>query len=154
MAIVGARLTNEKALIEAIEDAFAIWADESINQAHWEDQFKDMEKWDWNGYTTRKNGETVYSPRDIYDLGDLYRSGIDSFYVEQVSDGSVAHWHWDAKNNSGQEYAFYVHYGTNKHPARPFTDDIALEASFFRKAPGKALKLAMKKELNKISEVS
>lgn len=162
MAITGARLTNEKALIEAIEDAFATWADEDINRAHWQDQFMDMGKWQWDGYTTRKNGEVVYSPRDIYDLGDLYRSGVDSFYVEQTTGGSIAHWHWDARNNkknesgksSGEEYAFYVHYGTEKHPARPFTDDIALDVSFFRKGPGKALKLRMNAELSQISRMS
>ena len=107
---------------------------------------------DFTLWTERKNGLLVTSPRDIYDLGELYRSGIESFTMERGSSMATAKWHWDATNASGREYAWYVHegLGTNATPRR-FTDDISIAASFFRKAPGKALKLRVNKHLATIN---
>jgi hypothetical protein len=134
-----ARIVNQKLIEEALLNAFDKWAKEDINEAHWDDQFKDMGKWSWDGETRRKNGEVVDSPRDIYDLGDLYESGVKSFKLNRTSNGTEANWHWDATNSSGEEYAWYVHEGTSKMEGRPFTDDISMPSSFFRKGPGKAL---------------
>jgi hypothetical protein len=134
-----ARIVNQKLIEEALLNAFDKWAKEDINEAHWDDQFKDMGKWSWDGETRRKNGEVVDSPRDIYDLGDLYESGVKSFKLNRTSNGTEANWHWDATNSSGEEYAWYVHEGTDTMKGRPFTDDISMTSSFFRKGPGKAL---------------
>jgi hypothetical protein len=134
-----ARIVNQKLIEEALLNAFDKWAKEDINEAHWDDQFKDMGKWSWDGETRRKNGEVVDSPRDIYDLGDLYKSGVKSFKPNRTSNGTEASWHWDATNSSGEEYAWYVHEGTPKMEGRPFTDDISMPSSFFRKGPGMAL---------------
>jgi len=134
-----ARIVNQKLIEEALLNAFDKWAKEDINEAHWDDQFKDMEKWSWDGETRRKNGEVVDSPRDIYDLGDLYESGVKSFKLNRTSNGTEANWHWDATNSSGEEYAWYVHESTDTMKGRRFTDDISIPSSFFRKGPGMAL---------------
>lgn len=150
MAIVGAKITNIKAIENAFLNAFEQWAEEDINDAHWDDQFKD-EKWQYDGSTERKNGLVVTSPRDIYDLGELYRSGVESFSFSKGPSGAEANWHWDAKNSSGKEYAWYVHEGIGTNStARPFTDDISVPSSFLRKAPGKALMLRVQESLNAI----
>ncbi len=151
MAVISARIIGGKRIEQALIDAFAKWAEEDINDAHWDDQFKDMDQWEWPGETRRRNGEVVDSPRDIYDLGDLYESGVKSFKLNRTVAGVEANWHWDATNSSGQEYAYYVHEGTRLMPGRPFTDDIAIPSSFFRKGPGKALELRVQEELDKIN---
>ena len=153
MAIVNATITNSKSIEDALLNAFAYWAEEDINEAHWEDQFRDMDRWQWDQETKRRNGTTVSSPRDIYDLGDLYESGKKSFNLDRSGGAIAARWHWDAKNSSGQEYAAYVHDGTWFMDARPFTEDVAppVAQAFFRKEPGKALKLEVQAELNKIN---
>lgn len=137
MRAVGTRLINAQKLVNAIANAFENWATEDIDDAHWDDQFRDMDRWDWSGETRRKNGEIVDSPRDIYDLGNLYRSK--QYSLVKTVNGIEAKWSWNATNNSGQEYAYYVHEGTAKTDARPFTDDISIPSSFKRKAPGRAL---------------
>ena len=152
--VIAARLINQKTIEQALVQAFNTWADQDINQAHWNDQFKGS-KWEHSPLTRRENGETVGTPRDIYDLGSLYQSGVDSFKLTKSSSLIEASWHWDARNRSGQEYAWYVHEGkgTNDPYARRFTDDISIAASFFRKAPGMALKLRISTELNKINAI-
>lgn len=151
MAIVGATLVNAKAIENALIAAFEEWAKEDINEAHWEDQFKD-DFWDYDNETRRKNGQVVTSPRDIYDLGLLYESGVNSFDSRRTSNGAEASWHWDAKNSSGKEYAWYVHEGRGTNvTARPFTDDISIPSSFFRKAPGMALVGRVQDALSDIS---
>lgn len=148
MAIVGAKIVNPEFIENALVAAFETWAKEDINEAHWDDQFKDMSLWKYDNETRRKNGEVVNSPRDIYDLGNLYRSGIDSFHTEKGSNAVTAYWHWDATNQSGEEYAWRVHEGKASNvEARPFTDDIAFAPTFFMKAPGRAFKLRVKQAL-------
>jgi hypothetical protein len=151
MAIVNATVINAKAIEEALVKAFETWVEEDINDAHWSDQFQD-DQWDYDGETQRKNGQVVTSPRDIYDLGLLYQSGVESFTTFRDGNGASANWHWDATNGSGKEYAWYVHegLGTNR-TARPFTDDISIPSSFFRKAPGMALIARAQAALDKIS---
>lgn len=151
MATVNAKLINAHLIEEALVKAFEIWASEDINDAYWDDQFKE-EKWKYDGATERKNGLVVTSPRDIYDIGELYRSGIESFRFSQTANEAKASWHWDAKNNSGNEYAWYVHEGVGTNvTARPFTDDISIPSSFFRKAPGRALKLRTAEALERLN---
>lgn len=139
-----AKLINTQGIEEALVTAFSQWATEDINDTHWREQFTEA-RWDYDGKTRRKNPKAPIrdadSPRDIYDFGRLYKSGVDSFAL--VSDGAVvnASWHWDAKNSSGREYASYVHNGTGTNrTAREFTDDISIPSSFFLKKPGMALK--------------
>lgn len=151
MAILGAKIINAHVVENALIAAFETWAKEDINESHWDDQFRDMSRWKYDNETRRKNGEVVYSPRDIYDLGDLYKSGINSFRTEKEDDAVTAYWHWDATNKSGEEYAWRVHEGraTNVE-ARPFTDDIAFAPTFFMKGPGMAFKLQVKQALAKL----
>ncbi len=151
MAIVGARLSNQDDFEKAIIEAFKQWAEQDINGAHWDDQFRDMNKWQWDQETRRRNGETVFSPRDIYDLGALYESGINNFRLDNTITGAEAYWHWNARNENGDEYASYVHNGTRFMDGRPFTDDIAIASSFWRKAPGKAFKLRVQKAMDELN---
>ncbi len=153
-----ARIINQKLIEQALLDAFDQWADEYVNDIHWEEQFDDMSRWEWSsktgrtdGKTQRKNGEIVGSPRDIYDLGKLYQSGVDSFKLNRTANGTEANWHWDATNSSGEEYAWYVHEGTETMKDRPFTDDISVAPAFFRKAPGKALLRQVQQSLSQFS---
>lgn len=149
MAIVGAKLINPESIENALIQAFETWVKEDIDDAHWDDQFKNMAKWDYDNETRRKNGEVISTPqRDIYDLGLLYQSGIDSSVIENTGAMVTANWHWDATNASGKEYATYVHDGRGTNvKARPFTDDISVASSFFLKAPGKAFKLRVGKAM-------
>ena len=151
MAIVGAKLINPESIENALVQAFETWVKEDINKKHWDEQFKNMSKWDYDlgdKPTVRKNGEVVDSPRDIYDLGFLYQSGIDSSVVENTGTMVTANWHWDAKNTSGKEYAIYVHEGRGSNTtARPFTDDISVASSFFLKAPGINFRLRVSKAM-------
>jgi hypothetical protein len=154
MAIVGAKLINAKIIENALVQAFETWVKEDINKKHWDEQFKNMSKWDYDlgdKPTVRKNGEVVDSPRDIYDLGLLYQSGIDSSVVENTGTMVTANWHWNArsgKDQSGKEYAIYVHEGRGSNTtARPFTDDISVASSFFLKAPGINFRLRVSKAM-------
>ena len=149
MAIVGAKLINPESIENVLIQAFETWVKEDINDAHWDDQFKNMAKWDYDNETRRKNGEVISTPRrDIYDLGLLYQSGIDSSVIENTGAMVTANWHWDATNASGKEYATYVHDGLGTNvKARPFTDDISVASSFFLKAPGMAFKLRVRKAM-------
>lgn len=145
-----AKIINQQLIEKALLDAFSQWAEDDINDAHWDDQFKE-DKWKYGNITKRKNGEEVGSPRDIYDLGDLYRSGVESFTLTIEANRARANWHWDAKNQSGEEYAWYVHEGRGTNvTARPFTDDISIPSSFFFKAPGRALQLRVQQHLDSI----
>jgi hypothetical protein len=152
MIIVGAKFNNSASLERALVNAFKRWAEEDINKTHWDSQFGD-EKWEYNNETKRKNQEVIPAgQRDIYDLGLLYESGVKSFKVNESPELVEATWHWDAKNSSGEEYAWYVHEGkgTNVN-ARKFTDDISIPSSFFHKTPGKALVTRIRAELTALN---
>jgi hypothetical protein len=151
--ITSAKIHNSAALEQALANAFKKWAKEDINEAHWDDQFKEMGRWAYDNETKRKRtGEVVGSPRDIYDYGLLYESGVESFKINESPSGIEATWHWDAKNSSGEEYAWYVHYGKGTNvTARPFTDDISIPSSFFHKGPGKALVLRIRAQLKTLN---
>jgi len=49
MAIISARIIGAKQIEKALLDAFEVWAEEDINDAHWDDQFRDMDEWEWPG---------------------------------------------------------------------------------------------------------
>lgn len=120
--IVGGTIINAAALEAKLTKAFETWSRFDIND-YFRGQFLEP-KWDYPGETKRKNGELVGpEPRDIYDLGDLYKSGRDSFKIEQGGVDITASWNWNAKNSSGRGYAWYVHegYSTNLEP-RQWTD--------------------------------
>ena len=82
--------------------------------------------------TKRKSGEIAGNPRDIYDLGKLYESGKRSFSVTRDTSEIQASWHWDAKNLSGEEYAWFVHEGEGPYSRapRPWTDELAVPYLF------------------------
>ena len=151
MAIVNAKIINAKAIEKALLDAFKEWSEKDINDKHWKYQFQER-KWDYDGITVRKSGEIVGpEPRNIYDLGALYDSGVRSYSFSLGSSQAQANWHWDATNGSGKEYASAVHYGTKFMDGRPFTDDISLPSSFFLKQPGKDLLSRVQTALDSIS---
>lgn len=86
------------------------WADQDF------DQQMASEQWRWNeNQTRRKNGETVGSPRDIIDTGDLLQS------KERVQVGkSIVEFTWQ------DDVAELVHDGGTlknggAYPARPWT---------------------------------
>jgi hypothetical protein len=134
-----AKIINSRLIETALINAFEKWSREDVNNKHWDAQFGDK-KWEYDGVTIRKNTETVGpEDRDIYDLGKLYESGVESYKFQDTPDGATAEWHWDATNSAGKQYATYVHDGTKKMPGRAFTDDIAVASSFFLKQPGKDL---------------
>lgn len=140
MAVAGARIIGGENFEKALIKAFQTWTKEDINEAFWDDQFKE-EKWDHSPLTIRKNGEEVGSPRDIYDLGNLYKSGVDSYNFQASTSAAEANWGWNAKNRSGKEYAMYVHEGTGTNASYPraFTDDVSDMAFSFSKPIGRAL---------------
>jgi hypothetical protein len=152
MAIISARIIGGKRIENALVKAFEQWTKDYIQDIYWEEQFE-SDKWKWDGETKRQNpaAGTAGSPRDIYDWGDLYKSGRDSYKFSLEADGAEATWFWDATNDSGDKYAWYVHYGTKFMPDRPFTDDLVLEGSFFWNAPGKSLITIVQSHLNKIN---
>jgi len=102
--IVGGTFNNPERLVQKLEKAFEAWARFEVND-YFRDQFLE-DKWDYPGETQRKSGEFVGpEPRNIFDLGELYRSGRDSFDTEKTINGINASWNWDAKNSSGKGYA-------------------------------------------------
>lgn len=138
--ITGGSFSNPERLVAKLVEAFKDWTEQDINGAYWDDQFREMGRWQYDGETRRKNGETVSSPRDIYDLGALYESGINSYNFTLSANVAVANWNWNATNGSGRYYAYYVHEGegTNR-TGRPWTDELAVAAKFDNSAPQKAL---------------
>lgn len=137
---IGAKIIGQALIERALLDAFEQWTDQDVNKDHWAEQFREL-IWEYENVTVRKSGEIVGpEDRNIYDLGELYESGVRSYSFSSFSNGAKASWHWDATNSSGEQYAWYVHEGksTNLQP-RPFTDDIAIASSFFLKGPGMAL---------------
>lgn len=130
--IVGGTMRNVDTLVRQLANAFETWATEDIDDAHWDDKFKDMSLWTYERETRRKNGEVVYSPRDIYDLGALYQSGRDSFKISSSSIAISANWAWDAIGPSGYHYARDVHEGegTSAGFPRPWTDELYYPQKF------------------------
>ena len=111
LLIAGARLVGEEELLRQLGDVFEEWVTKDVNDDYMYEQFR-TDKWSYAGPPTkRKSGGTAGNPRDIYDLGNLYKSGRDSFKVDRNPSKVEASWHWNAKNQSGDEYAWFVHEG-------------------------------------------
>ena len=146
--IVGGEFINPEALVKKLSKAFETWSRFDVND-HFRNEFLE-EKWPYNGETKRKNGDTVGSPRDIFDLGELYRSGRDSFSITQGGMDVTASWNWDAKNDSGRGYAWYVHEGlsTNLTP-RQWTDTFQQQDLFDSSQVSKDLKMRIRTAFNK-----
>lgn len=137
--IVGGRLINSKGLEKKLVKAFEDWTRLDVND-HFRDEFTE-DKWDYPNRTKRKSGQIVDSPRNIFDLGDLYRSGRDGFTITQGGTDITASWDWDAKNNSGSGYAWYVHEGLSTNGApRPWTDVFQQRDLFISSNISKALR--------------
>ena len=108
-------LINPRSIEAALVKAFEDWADEDVNDNFFSEQFISRQ-WSYPGpETIRKARGPAGDPRDIYDTGALFKSGQESFTLQGGVNGVEANWHWDAKNSSGQEYAFYVHEGKGPH---------------------------------------
>ena len=61
--------------------------------------------WDWTRETTRRSGEVVSSPRDIFDLGNLYGS-YELIYEQNIPTLEIyAKFRWNAP------YSAYVYFG-------------------------------------------
>jgi hypothetical protein len=144
--IVGGEFINPQKLEQKLAKAFETWTQFDVND-YFRDQFLE-DKWSYDGETERKNGETVGSPRNIFDLGELYRSGRDSFSISRGSIDVTASWDWDAKNDSGRGYAWYVHEGlsTNLTP-RPWTDIFQQRDLFNGSNVGKELRARIRTAL-------
>lgn len=145
--IVGARIINARAIEQKLMAAFETWAKEDLDDGYFEDQFKE-DKWGYPGYTRRKSGESAGTVRNIYDLGELYQSGKQTFQITQGANDITASWNWNAKNDSGNTYAEYVHegWGTNLE-ARPWTDDLYYPQKFANSNVRLALRARIKAAL-------
>jgi hypothetical protein len=143
--IVGAKIIGTKLLEAKLVQAFETWVKEDIDDAYWDDQFLDMGKWKYGRETKRKNGETVDSPRDIYDLGALYESGKNSS-INLDSNNVTASWNWNATGSSGYKYARDVHEGegTSAGFPRKWTDELYYPQKF----AGSSVRLALVRRLN------
>lgn len=84
----------------------------------------ESEIWKWDGYTLRKNGDLVGSPRDIVDTGELRDSQQEPVYPTPTT----AKIEWTA------EHALGVHEGFdsagNPMPARPWTEEAKSNTDF------------------------
>lgn len=125
--IASARIVNAKEIERQLADAFAEWLEDDVNDEYMSQEFID-DKWPYPPPSTaRVNGEMAGSPRNIYDTGELFRSGQESFSIARGGSTVEGNWHWGATNSSGEEYAWFVHEGKGPHSraARPWTDEIA-----------------------------
>ena len=72
-------------------------------------------QWGWPGTTKRKNGQTVSTPRDIIDTGDLMRS-----QKNQKINNFTWRWTWDVNYSKVVHNGAVFKTGLN-YPARPWT---------------------------------
>lgn len=139
--VVGAKIIRQEELERQLIAAFKEWVKDDVNGAYMDEQFL-TDKWDYPPPATlRKSGELAGNPRNIYDLGDLYRSGKNSFGIRETTSTVEASWHWDATNSSGEEYAWFVHEGEGPYSRapRPWTDEIAVPYLFYSSDAKRAL---------------
>jgi len=144
-----ARIIGAKQLEQALLAAFEEWTREDVNERHWREKFEDDYRYP-GPPTLRKNGEIAGNPRDILDTEALYESGVESYKFTRGATGAEANWHWDAKNSSGEEYAWFVHEGQGPHSRvpRPWTDELASEYLFETSAIKRDLMNALDRHLN------
>lgn len=127
-----ARILNVKSIENQLVEAFLEWAEDDVNGEYWAEQFF-TNKWPYPSQTKRRNGETAGpGPRNIVDTQELYDSGVESMKLSKSSNGASADWHWNAKNSTGDEYAWYVHEGQGPHSLEPrrWTDELSSEYLF------------------------
>jgi hypothetical protein len=143
--IVSAKVVGLQFLEAALIEAFENWVKEDIDDAYWDDQFLDMGKWNYERETKRENGQIVYSPRDIYDLGTLYESGKNSS-INLSANVVTASWNWDATGDNGYKYARDVHEGEGSSYGFPrqWTDVLYYPQKF----AGSSVRLAFIRRLN------
>ena len=151
LLVTGASIYNPDELEAQLISAFEQWADEDLNDEYMSEQFL-TDKWSYDAVTIRKNGRVAGpDPRDIYDLGNLFRSGQRSFQIRRSATEVVASWHWNARNSSGEEYAWFVHEGEGPHSvdARPWTDEIAIPYLFYSSPTKRALEANITLRMNR-----
>lgn len=151
LLVTGASFYNPDELEAQLISAFEQWADEDLNDEYMSEQFL-TDKWSYNAVTIRKNGRVVGpGPRDIYDLGNLFRSGQRSFQIRRNATEVVASWHWNARNSSGEEYAWFVHEGEGPYSIepRPWTDEIAIPYLFYSSPTKRALEANITLKMNR-----
>lgn len=151
LTITGGEFFNGKRLEAQLIRAFETWTRQDITNDYWDKQFRDMNKWNYSRETRRENRAIVKSPRDIYDLGALYESGIRSFSPESTANGPAASWNWDARGESGYPYATDVHegLGTSAGNPRQWTEEFAVPQKFDNSAVKRALIARIQSELSK-----
>lgn len=142
--ITGGSFSNPERLVAKLVEAFKDWTEQDINDDYWREQFT-TPKWKYEGEPTRRRNPAALikdarNPRDIYDYGNLYESGRESYKFSVLPNVAEANWRWDATNEQGDYYAYYVHegLGTNAEP-RKWTEELAVAAKFDNSAPQKAL---------------
>lgn len=133
--IIGGSFSNPEKLIAKLVEAFKDWTEQDINNDYWREQFT-TPKWKYAGEPTRRRNPAALikdagNPRDIYDYGDLYKSGKESYKFSVLPNVAEANWRWDATNKQGDYYAYYVHegLGTNAEP-RKWTEELSVPAEF------------------------
>jgi len=141
--IVGAKIVGGESWERKLQAAFEAWAEEDVNDRYWKEQFT-TEVWGYPGPTTRENPRApvrdAFSPRDIYDYGRLYDSGVESFDIISDVNSVTASWNWDAKNSTNNLYAYYVHEGKGSNLApRRWTDDLVSPSLFLNNRLSKQL---------------
>lgn len=125
---------NSQKLKGAVARAFDQTVDalsESFDDAITDDRYP------WPRETQRRNGETVSSPRDIVDTGELLESKV----ISRSSTENAAEFEWTAP------HAIHAHEGATlasgtELPARPWTE-VGLELA----DPKKAFERELKKQL-------
>lgn len=126
-----ARIVGAEKIEEALLNAFEQWTRDDVNGRYWRERFE--ERYPYPGpVTIRKAKPPAGDPRDILDTEALYESGVESYDYDKNSQGARAEWHWDAKNSSGQEYAWYVHEGEGPASRAPrrWTDELSSDYLF------------------------
>ena len=151
MAGIG-RIVGGEQIEKALLQAFQQWTDEDVNGRYWREKFEDQYPYP-GPVTIRKEKPPAGDPRDILDTEALYESGVESYDYEEGQSMARASWHWDAKNSSGQEYAWFVHEG--KGPAsrapRRWTDELASDYLFDQSDIKKDLMSNISTQLDKLA---
>jgi hypothetical protein len=154
--VAGVKIVGMKQLETKLQQAFENWAEKDVNDQYWKEQFLERD-WPYPGTTKRKNPNAPIveagDPRDIYDYGKLYQSGKESLEIASNTTSVTASWDWNAKNSSGQLYAYYVHEGAakagNNLVARRWTDALVIPDLFLASDLSKLFKRRIEDQFRK-----